>query len=188
MEKSQFWQDNALFASKTKINIFWKIFEWRVPEGDQEWRIFLQKMLISVFEVIVQPHPNTHLKLDFFPHFSSLCITRLFLNRWLISIIDIGKNPVKKVNKQLKRINSISQSRKNIRFIPFVLFHTYLSITDALYICLGYLVQVGAWKMFCLFSPSLEKHYPCCENLVCKYKAYTTTLCSKSSMQDASYQ
>ena len=30
--KSPFWQDNALFTSKAKINIFWKNFEWRVSE------------------------------------------------------------------------------------------------------------------------------------------------------------
>ena len=35
-EKSPFWQDNALFASKAKINVFWNFFEWRVPEGDYE--------------------------------------------------------------------------------------------------------------------------------------------------------
>ena len=33
-----------------------------------------QKMLILVFEIILQPPEHTHLKLDFFSHFSSLCI------------------------------------------------------------------------------------------------------------------
>ena len=43
-EKSTFWQDTALFASKAKINIFWNF-------GVKKK---IQKMLILVFEVIVQ--------------------------------------------------------------------------------------------------------------------------------------
>ena len=45
VEKSPFSQDNALFASQAKINVFWK-------------KIF-QKMLILVFEVIMQPPKHT---------------------------------------------------------------------------------------------------------------------------------
>ena len=30
--------DNALFASKAKINVVWNFFEWRVPEGYPECR------------------------------------------------------------------------------------------------------------------------------------------------------
>ena len=37
-ERSPIWHNNALFASKAKINDFWNFFEWRIPEGDLEWR------------------------------------------------------------------------------------------------------------------------------------------------------
>ena len=43
VEKGPFWQDNALFASKAKINVFWKKFEWRVPKGDWSEEIFFKK-------------------------------------------------------------------------------------------------------------------------------------------------
>ena len=62
-----FSRDNALFASKAKINIFWKakinvfwnFFERSGPEGASGVKKKFQKMLILVFEVIVQP-PKTH--------------------------------------------------------------------------------------------------------------------------------
>ena len=33
-EKSPFWQNNALFASKTQIKVFWNFFRWKVSEED----------------------------------------------------------------------------------------------------------------------------------------------------------
>ena len=50
MEKSPFWQDNALFASKAKINAFLKFGYVKKK---------FQKKLILLFEVIVQPPKNT---------------------------------------------------------------------------------------------------------------------------------
>ena len=76
MEKSPFWQDNALFTSKAKINVFWKNFERSGPEGHQEWRFFFQKTLILAFEVIIQPPKHTFEIRIFFSRFSSLCETR----------------------------------------------------------------------------------------------------------------
>ena len=32
-KKSPFWQDNALYFSKTNVNIFFNFSEWRVPKG-----------------------------------------------------------------------------------------------------------------------------------------------------------
>ena len=60
MEKSPFWQDNALFASKAKMNVFWKNFDRGSPmlRGPRVKKIF-QKPLILVFEVIVQPPKHT---------------------------------------------------------------------------------------------------------------------------------
>ena len=52
MDNSPFWQDNALFASKAKINIF-ENFEQRVSEETRSEEK-IQKMLILVFKVIVQ--------------------------------------------------------------------------------------------------------------------------------------
>ena len=50
----------VLFASNTKINVIWIFFEWRVSKArDPEWRIFFQKTLILVNEVIVQPPKHT---------------------------------------------------------------------------------------------------------------------------------
>ena len=56
-EKSPFWQDNALFASKAKLNVFWNFLGGESQEGT--WSE--EKALILVFKVIVQ-----HLKLEFF--------------------------------------------------------------------------------------------------------------------------
>ena len=48
--KSPFWQENALFVSKAKINVFWKIFKWTVPpQRIPGVKNFFQKMLILVF-------------------------------------------------------------------------------------------------------------------------------------------
>ena len=59
--KNLIWQDNALFASKAKINVFWNFFlmEWsrRGQRGEEKF----QKKLILVFEVIVQPPKHTFL-------------------------------------------------------------------------------------------------------------------------------
>ena len=41
--KNPFWQDDTLFASKAKINVFEKNFEWRVSKGDTERRYFFKK-------------------------------------------------------------------------------------------------------------------------------------------------
>ena len=55
-----FSRDNALFAWKAKINVFWKFFSnGAAPKGPAKWRKFFQKTLILAFEVIVQP-PKTH--------------------------------------------------------------------------------------------------------------------------------
>ena len=51
-----FSRDNALFASKAKINVFWNFFKQSGPEGVKKK---FQKTLILAFEVIVQP-PKTH--------------------------------------------------------------------------------------------------------------------------------
>ena len=54
-----FSRDNALFASKAKINVVWIFFRTeRSQRGRQSEKKF-QTMLILVFEVIVQP-PKTH--------------------------------------------------------------------------------------------------------------------------------
>ena len=50
-----FSRDNALFASKAKINIVWNFFERSDPKEASEVRKKFQTMLILVFEVIVQP-------------------------------------------------------------------------------------------------------------------------------------
>ena len=50
---------------RTKINVFWKNFKWRVPKGTK-----FQKTLILVFEVIVQPPKHTF-EIGFFLRFSS---------------------------------------------------------------------------------------------------------------------
>ena len=55
-----FSRDNALFASKAKFNIFWNFFEWSGLEGASGVKKNFQKLLILVFEVIVQPS-KTHL-------------------------------------------------------------------------------------------------------------------------------
>ena len=47
-----------VFASKTKINVFWKNFERSGPKGASGVKKKFQTMLILVFEVIVQPHGN----------------------------------------------------------------------------------------------------------------------------------
>ena len=54
-----FSRDNALFASKAKINVFWNFFEQSGPEGASGVKKKFQKTFILVFEVIVQP-PKTH--------------------------------------------------------------------------------------------------------------------------------
>ena len=51
-------RDNALFASKAKINVFWKNFEWSGSIGASAEKKF-QITLILVFEVIAQP-PKAH--------------------------------------------------------------------------------------------------------------------------------
>ena len=51
--------DNALFASKAKINVFGNFFERSGAEGTSGVRFFFQKTLILVFEVIVQ-QPKAH--------------------------------------------------------------------------------------------------------------------------------
>ena len=48
-KKSPFWQDNALFASKTKINIL-KIFQVERHQRGPGVKKKFQKMLILVFE------------------------------------------------------------------------------------------------------------------------------------------
>ena len=52
-------QDNALFASKDKINVVWNFFERSGPSGPSLHSKKFQTTLILVFEVIVQP-PKTH--------------------------------------------------------------------------------------------------------------------------------
>ena len=54
-----FSHDNALFASKAKINVFRNFFEWSGPEGASRVKKKFPKTLILAFEVIVQP-PKTH--------------------------------------------------------------------------------------------------------------------------------
>ena len=48
MGKNPFWQDNALFASKAKINIFGKKFEWRVLERDWNKEKISKNMVFSL--------------------------------------------------------------------------------------------------------------------------------------------
>ena len=69
VEERIFLQGNAMFASKTKINFFFNFFE--DPERVKKK---FQKMLILVFEVIVQPPKHT-LKIGIFPRFSQLWTT-----------------------------------------------------------------------------------------------------------------
>ena len=69
MEKAHsFWQDNALFASKAKINVLLKLFRvessLRGPGVKKEFH----KMLILVFEVIVQSAPKHTYEIGFFSH------------------------------------------------------------------------------------------------------------------------
>ena len=78
--KSINWQDNAQFASKAEINIFWKIFEWRVSEGEPVWMKKFQKTLILVFEVIVRPPKHTF-EIGFFSRFIAH-IVQLNDGRW----------------------------------------------------------------------------------------------------------
>ena len=61
MEKLPFSWDNALFASKAEINIFWNFFKWKVSKGDPDSGVKkkFNKTLILVFEVIVQPLKHT---------------------------------------------------------------------------------------------------------------------------------
>ena len=74
-----------MFAWKAKINIFWKNFEWRVPEGDPEWRKNLQKT--------IDFSPNTHLKLNSF-HVLAHCACILYsLPCRLLSISNWHKIP-----------------------------------------------------------------------------------------------
>ena len=63
---------HALFASKAKSNVFWKIFEWIGSKGARGVMKRFQKMLILVFEVILQNHPNTFEIAFFFPTFRAL--------------------------------------------------------------------------------------------------------------------
>ena len=54
-KKNPFWQNNTLFASKDKINVFLVEGSRRVPEVKKKF----EKTLILVFEVIVQPLKHT---------------------------------------------------------------------------------------------------------------------------------
>ena len=68
--KNPFWQDNALFASKAKINVFLKkISSLQASLWKPSTRKNFQKTLILAFEA------NSALSCQngFFPHFSSLC-------------------------------------------------------------------------------------------------------------------
>ena len=49
-EKIPFWQDNLLFASKTKIDIFRKKIRVKGPERGPRGKKIFQKTLILAFE------------------------------------------------------------------------------------------------------------------------------------------
>ena len=51
--------DNALFASKAKINVFWNFFKQSGLKGASEVTKKFQKTLILAFQVIMQPPKHT---------------------------------------------------------------------------------------------------------------------------------
>ena len=66
--KSPFWQDNALFASKAKINVLLKLFRVKGSLRGPGVKKEFHKMLILVFEVIVQSAPKHTYEIGFFFH------------------------------------------------------------------------------------------------------------------------
>ena len=61
-----------MFASKAESKGFRKFFEWTVPPKEtRSKRNILKNVDFSLWGNRAN-HPNTHLKLEFFPHFSSL--------------------------------------------------------------------------------------------------------------------
>ena len=95
--KSPFSQDNVLLASKAKINVFWKNFEWRVPEGYLEGRKNFQITLILGFVVIVQP-PKHAFEIGFFFRILAYCVLFskmcCFLRKFVVEkTMVFGNNP-----------------------------------------------------------------------------------------------
>ena len=61
------------------IHMFWDFFEWMVPEEDLESRKKFKKNIDFCLwgNYATTQTPNRHLKLEFFPRFSSFCILLL---------------------------------------------------------------------------------------------------------------